>query len=283
MSTAATDRGLCRLARHSDDLFASEGAVTPWRRAIKIMSGLRASSAGSAREAKSADWHKVSRFLRLTCKDRPTRAGILPARGRQGVPTARLPKEQNVLPLCTQEPHAHLRFRATRRKREDLPSLAGQSLRLHASATTRKIGAFVEIQKNAHDRRALQDFLAHLHLRRRDDRGRSVRRPRRDVHQRPLSRAPRIRTARLQTEADWKVETTCVKRGASIGSNATIVCGITIGEGALIGAGAVVTRDVPPTTPSSRACRPRSIGDTREAWQVGRESDGSAIESGDCE
>ena len=50
----------------------------------------------------------------------------------------------------------------------------------------------------------------------------------------------------LQTEADWKVEKTLVKRGASIGSNVTIVAGITIGEFALIGAGAVVTKDVPP-------------------------------------
>ncbi len=49
----------------------------------------------------------------------------------------------------------------------------------------------------------------------------------------------------LQTEADWTVVPTLVKRRASIGSNATIVAGITIGEGALVGAGAVVTRDVP--------------------------------------
>ena len=49
----------------------------------------------------------------------------------------------------------------------------------------------------------------------------------------------------LQTEADWKVITTLVKRGASIGSNATILCGITIGERATVGAGAVVTTDVP--------------------------------------
>jgi len=51
-----------------------------------------------------------------------------------------------------------------------------------------------------------------------------------------------------QTEADWKVIETKVKKGASIGSNATILCGITIGENALIGAGSVVTRDVPPNT-----------------------------------
>lgn len=49
----------------------------------------------------------------------------------------------------------------------------------------------------------------------------------------------------LQTEADWKVETTRVEKGASIGSGATILSGIVIGENALIGAGSVVTRDVP--------------------------------------
>jgi UDP-2-acetamido-3-amino-2,3-dideoxy-glucuronate N-acetyltransferase len=48
-----------------------------------------------------------------------------------------------------------------------------------------------------------------------------------------------------QTEADWKVVPTIVRKRASIGSNATILAGITIGEGALIGAGAVVTHDVP--------------------------------------
>lgn len=51
-----------------------------------------------------------------------------------------------------------------------------------------------------------------------------------------------------QTEADWKVIETHVKKGASIGSNATILAGITIGENALIGAGSVVTKDVPPNT-----------------------------------
>jgi acetyltransferase-like isoleucine patch superfamily enzyme len=49
----------------------------------------------------------------------------------------------------------------------------------------------------------------------------------------------------LQTEADWHVIRTHVKARSSIGSNATILCGITIGEGALVGAGAVVTKDVP--------------------------------------
>ena len=49
----------------------------------------------------------------------------------------------------------------------------------------------------------------------------------------------------LQTEADWKVITTRIKKGASIGSGAVILGGITIGERALVGAGAVVTKDVP--------------------------------------
>ena len=50
---------------------------------------------------------------------------------------------------------------------------------------------------------------------------------------------------RLQTEADWEVVPTRVKRGASIGSGAVILAGVTIGESAMIGAGAVVTHDVP--------------------------------------
>jgi len=48
-----------------------------------------------------------------------------------------------------------------------------------------------------------------------------------------------------QTEADWSVIKTVVKRGASIGTSSTILCGITIGENAVIGAGSVVTHDVP--------------------------------------
>lgn len=48
-----------------------------------------------------------------------------------------------------------------------------------------------------------------------------------------------------QTEADWKCEKTFVEEGASIGSSATILCGLTIGKGAIIGAGSVVTKDVP--------------------------------------
>ena len=57
---------------------------------------------------------------------------------------------------------------------------------------------------------------------------------------------PRATTADggLQTEADWVCSPTLVKRGASIGSNATILCGVTIGERAIVGAGSVVTDDV---------------------------------------
>jgi acetyltransferase-like isoleucine patch superfamily enzyme len=52
----------------------------------------------------------------------------------------------------------------------------------------------------------------------------------------------------LQTEKDWSVEPTFVKRGASIGSGATILARVTIGENAIVGAGSVVTRDVAPDT-----------------------------------
>ncbi|HMU42073.1 MAG TPA: acyltransferase [Ignavibacteriaceae bacterium] len=52
----------------------------------------------------------------------------------------------------------------------------------------------------------------------------------------------------LQTEADWKVEETFIKNGASIGSSSTVLCGLTIGEGAIVGAGSVVTKNVPPKT-----------------------------------
>jgi acetyltransferase-like isoleucine patch superfamily enzyme len=59
---------------------------------------------------------------------------------------------------------------------------------------------------------------------------------------------PRATTAHgeLQSEADWKVEPTVIRQGASIGSGATILCNLTVGENAIVGAGSVVTRDVPP-------------------------------------
>jgi acetyltransferase-like isoleucine patch superfamily enzyme len=58
------------------------------------------------------------------------------------------------------------------------------------------------------------------------------------------------RDGRLQTDSDWKCIPTLVKRGAAIGSNATLLCGITIGENAMIGAGSVVTKDVLSAGPS---------------------------------
>ena len=107
-----------------------------------------------------------------------------------------------------------------------------------------KIGSFVEIQKNAHVGRrckisshtficegvTIEDevFVGHgvMFIN--------------DPHPRATSEGE------LQTEADWVVVPTRVCRGASIGSGATILCGITIGEKAMVGAGAVVTRDVAP-------------------------------------
>lgn len=68
----------------------------------------------------------------------------------------------------------------------------------------------------------------------------------------------------LQTEADWKVVKTTVRVGASLGSNSTIVAGVTIGEHALVGAGAVVTRDVPNFAVVA-GVPARVIGDVRNA------------------
>jgi len=74
-----------------------------------------------------------------------------------------------------------------------------------------------------------------------------------------------------QTEADWQVVRTTVKKRAGIGSNATILAGVTIGEGALVGAGAVVTRDV--ADYSIVAGVPaRVIGDVRERAGQGKAS-----------
>jgi acetyltransferase-like isoleucine patch superfamily enzyme len=69
----------------------------------------------------------------------------------------------------------------------------------------------------------------------------------------------------LQTEEDWVCTGTRIKRGASIGSGATILCGVTIGEEAVVGAGSVVTRDVPAGTVvagnPARMCRNTTSGD----------------------
>lgn len=68
-----------------------------------------------------------------------------------------------------------------------------------------------------------------------------------------------------QTEADWELVPTLVKKGASIGSGAVILAGVTIGEGAMIGAGAVVTKDVPPhaVAKGNPARAGRRMGDRR--------------------
>ena len=108
-----------------------------------------------------------------------------------------------------------------------------------------KIGAFVEIQKNAKVGRrckisshtficegvAIEDnvFIGHGVTFINDS-------------------YPRATTpeGELQTESDWRVETTVIKRGASIGSGATILSKVVVGENSVVGAGSVVTRDVPP-------------------------------------
>lgn len=61
---------------------------------------------------------------------------------------------------------------------------------------------------------------------------------------------PRATTGsgQLQTEADWECGTTLIRKGASIGSSSTLLCGITVGENAIVGAGSVVTKNVPPDT-----------------------------------
>lgn len=68
---------------------------------------------------------------------------------------------------------------------------------------------------------------------------------------------------RPQTEADWEVIPTRIRRGASIGSGAVILCGLTIGERAMVGAGAVVTRDVPDDA-LVKGVPARVVGDVRE-------------------
>jgi acetyltransferase-like isoleucine patch superfamily enzyme len=108
-----------------------------------------------------------------------------------------------------------------------------------------KVGAFVEIQKNARIGRnckisshtficegvTIEDnaFIGHGVVFIND----------------PYPRAT-ARNGELQTDADWKVEATLVKKGASIGSGSTILSNLVIGENALVGAGSVVTKDVPP-------------------------------------
>jgi len=110
-----------------------------------------------------------------------------------------------------------------------------------------KIGAFVEIQKNAtvgkHCKISSHTFVCEG-VTIEDDVfvGHNVAFIN-DIY--PRSTAA---NGQLQTEADWKVEKTLVKKGASIGSGCTILANVTIGENAIVGAGSVVTRDVPPNS-----------------------------------
>lgn len=115
-----------------------------------------------------------------------------------------------------------------------------------AIGNSTKIGAFVEVQKNAHignnckisshtficEGVTIEDdvFIGHgvMFIN--------------DTYPRATANGT------LQTEEDWTVEPTLVKKGASIGSNSTILSHVTIGENAIVGAGSVVTKDVPPDT-----------------------------------
>jgi acetyltransferase-like isoleucine patch superfamily enzyme len=110
-----------------------------------------------------------------------------------------------------------------------------------------KIGAFVEIQKNASIGKRCK-ISSHTFI----CEGVSIEDNVFIGHGVTFINDPYPRAANsdgtLQTEADWKVERTLVKKGVSIGSGATILCSVTIGENAIVGAGAVVTRNVPANT-----------------------------------
>jgi UDP-2-acetamido-3-amino-2,3-dideoxy-glucuronate N-acetyltransferase len=110
-----------------------------------------------------------------------------------------------------------------------------------------KIGTFVEIQKNAFIGRnckiSSHTFICEgVHIEDEVFIGHNVTFIN-DLYPRSVSPS-----GRMQTEEDWEVIPTVVKKGASIGSGATILAGLTIGENAIVGAGTVVTKDVPPDT-----------------------------------
>jgi UDP-2-acetamido-3-amino-2,3-dideoxy-glucuronate N-acetyltransferase len=125
-----------------------------------------------------------------------------------------------------------------------------------------RIGAFVEIQKNAsvgaHCKISSHTFICEgVEIEDECFIGHGVMFTN-DVYPRAVNS-----DGTLQTDADWQVVKTKVKQRASIGSNATIIAGVTIGESALIGAGAVVTKDVPDFAIVA-GVPARVIGDVRE-------------------
>jgi acetyltransferase-like isoleucine patch superfamily enzyme len=110
-----------------------------------------------------------------------------------------------------------------------------------------KIGPFVEIQKNAVIGRnckiSSHTFICEgVHIEDNVFIGHNV------TFINDLYPRATVASGKLQTEEDWQVIETFVKKGASIGSSATILAGITIGENTIVGAGAVVTKDVPPNS-----------------------------------
>jgi len=110
-----------------------------------------------------------------------------------------------------------------------------------------KIGAYVEIQKNAaigqNCKISSHTFICEgVHIEDNVFIGHNVTFIN-DLYPRATSSE-----GKMQSDEDWEVIQTFVKKGASIGSSATILAGVTIGENAIIGAGAVVTKDVPPST-----------------------------------
>ena len=110
-----------------------------------------------------------------------------------------------------------------------------------------KVGTFVEIQKNAsvgkHCKISSHTFICEgVHIEDNVFIGHNV-----TFINDKYPRATNV-DGSMQTESDWKVVETWVKKGASVGSSSTILCGVTIGENAIVGAGSVVTKDVPPNT-----------------------------------
>ena len=107
-----------------------------------------------------------------------------------------------------------------------------------------KVGTFVEIQKNAsvgkHCKISSHTFICEgVHIEDNVFVGHNV-----TFINDKYPRATNV-DGSMQTEDDWKVVETWVKKGASIGSSSTILCGVTIGENAIVGAGSVVTKNVP--------------------------------------